>query len=398
MISLQDQFETIRKKNVLKVNSSPQEIIDYFLKLRQESFAATDCGLNSFPFEHKNTISKRTIALSSVTLSLLKNTDRIPNVTEKSSDNLQINEPSCPIKKHLEDDANRYLINTKVILNNSEFGVDRSDSVWKNLSISNIQTNTIVCESTEFDKLSLEEETNRDCKNKTDVIPRTFTNKEVPQKIKEQSSIIFKDECSKTEKEKAISFLKENGISCFYHFTDRRNISVIKSLGGLYSWDWLYKNKELLISFNLDWNFYSSSWELDKKSNLEDFVRLSFCKSHPMAFNKWNEYKNDEDYFDPVLLKISLNVINEDMFISNMNAVDKNAEYKKGFSSLEIVNYDAVKLEKCRSDDPNFKYRQAEIMIHRTVPIEFIMNIDSPYEFSFNSFKPLPKKLHWISS
>ena len=115
MISLQDQFETIRKKNVLKVNSSPQEIIDYFLKLRQESFAASDCGLNSFPFEHKNTISKRTIALSSVTLSLLKNTDRIPNVTEKSSDNLQINEPSCPIKKHLEDDANRYLINTKVI-------------------------------------------------------------------------------------------------------------------------------------------------------------------------------------------------------------------------------------------------------------------------------------------
>ena len=71
----------------------------------------------------------------------------------------------------------------------------------------------------------------------------------------------------------------------------------------------------------------------------------------------------------------------------------KNAEYKKGFSSLEIVNYDAVKLEKCRSDDPNFKYRQAEIMIHRTVPIEFIMNIDSPYEFSFNSFKPLPKKI-----
>lgn len=199
-------------------------------------------------------------------------------------------------------------------------------------------------------------------------------------------SLVDNNGCSMTKND-AILFLKQNGINCLYHFTDRRNLPSIKKLGGLYSWQWLDTNNIRYL-----YSDYSDSHRMDNARNLQNYVRLSFCKTHPMAYRKWADSKNSgdstSDRFDPVLLEIELDILDDNVLISDKNAVDNNAIIKPGFSSLNLVNFEAVKMDTCESSNPNFKNRQAEVLIPTRVPIEYIINVDSPIEFDFNDLNP----------
>ena len=74
--------------------------------------------------------------------------------------------------------------------------------------------------------------------------------------------------------------LVSNSIRYLYHFTDIRNIPSIKRHGGLFSWYYCKNNN---ISIPCQGGDYDSR-ELDKKYGLQDYVRLSFCDDHPMAY------------------------------------------------------------------------------------------------------------------
>lgn len=164
------------------------------------------------------------------------------------------------------------------------------------------------------------------------------------------------------------NLLLRNGIKCFYHFTDRANIESIRRNGGLYSWHYL-KSHGIQIPNQGGTPF---SEELDKRYGLQDYVRLSFCKSHPMAYRKMQEGANI------VVLKISLDVatFRYTMF-SDMNATDSLHSQGGDLVALQKIRFAATQREYVRHDDADFKYLQAEVMVKTFIPLQYIENINT---------------------
>lgn len=171
----------------------------------------------------------------------------------------------------------------------------------------------------------------------------------------------------KKQRAKISTYLQDNDITCFYHFTSRENIESIKKHGGLYSWYYLDKHKIKIPhpGGSID------SRRADLRKYLADYVRLSFCEEHPMA------YRHIQEGEDIIILKISTEVAClEGTKFSDKNAVDGEAIIKVGIDGLKNVNFDATKETYLTSTDPLFKYKQAEILVKTHIPIKYILNIN----------------------
>lgn len=180
-----------------------------------------------------------------------------------------------------------------------------------------------------------------------------------------------------------------------YHFTDVRNLNSIAE-HGILSWKILEEKK---IDYETQADTLSHKLDLD--SGWDNYVRLSFCKYHPMGLKA---RKNS----NIVILKISPKILidfsnNKDgVYITNTNAVSKDRRfcYLTDFScnSESEVN-DLFKLKDDDhyidipiarsieiypwSDDLNSSYKkqQAEVLIKGNVPAEYIVNLADPEEF-----------------
>lgn len=160
-----------------------------------------------------------------------------------------------------------------------------------------------------------------------------------------------------------------HGISCFYHFTDERNLENIRKYGGLISWYSCAKHEIGVISAGGD----SLSRNLDVRYGLQDYVRLSFCRDHPMAYKHKLAGKN------LVLLQIKIDVaLWEETLFSNMNATDNEHSHGGSLNDLKRIDFAAVKKNYVSRDDEDFKYHQAEILVKTAIPKEFIVNLDNP--------------------
>ena len=170
-------------------------------------------------------------------------------------------------------------------------------------------------------------------------------------------------------KKQIINLLHSNGIKCFYHFTAEANLSSIKRNGGLYSW-WSLKQKGVKIPYP---GGDSTSWGLDMRYGLQDYVRLSFCDDHPMA------YRHQKNGVQLVLLEIDIEVATfPDTLFSDRNAADSGHNHGAGINYLRKVDFDAVQMHYVRKEDPNFKPHQAEVLVKSFVPLRYIRNIDNP--------------------
>ncbi len=160
--------------------------------------------------------------------------------------------------------------------------------------------------------------------------------------------------------------LVNNDISRLYHFTDKRNIPSIKRLGGLFSWHYCNNNNIHIPCQGGD----NDSRELDKKYGLQDYVRLSFCDDHPMA------YRLRKSGSDIVILHIKIDValLKETLF-SDINAADKLHKHGGNLEDLKRVNFQATKRHYVSKNDEDFKPHQAEVMVKTFVPLKFIENI-----------------------
>ena len=168
------------------------------------------------------------------------------------------------------------------------------------------------------------------------------------------------------------SFRREllgHGITCFYHFTDVRNLENIKKYGGLISWSSCETHDvEIPSAGGSDF-----SRRLDMRYNLQDYVRLSFCDDHPMAYRLKQEGKT------LVLLKIRIDVAEwEGTLFSNINATDVGHSHGGTLSDLQKIRWSAVKRNYVSREDEDFKYHQAEILVKTAIPKEFIVNLDNP--------------------
>ena len=161
--------------------------------------------------------------------------------------------------------------------------------------------------------------------------------------------------------------LYNNKITCFYHFTSRKNIDSICKHGGLYSWHYLKAHQ---IDIPLQGGGELSQG-LDRYKGVADYVHLSFCENHPMAYYLIQEGE------DIVVLKISTDVaLLDGTMFTDMNAVDSQCNCAVGLDGLQKVNFAATKEKYLSKDDSLFKYKQAEILVKTHVPLEYILNID----------------------
>jgi hypothetical protein len=158
-------------------------------------------------------------------------------------------------------------------------------------------------------------------------------------------------------------------VKWFYHFTERDKLSSIKREGGLLS----YRQcliRGIIMPKTID---MSKSRDIDAAFNLEDYVRVSFCRYLP----KIEERKKEDK--DLVLLRISAEVAElEDTLFTNMEATQEDHKHGPTFEDLQKVDIKATQKNHCDIGDPDYWQYQSEVMIKGMIPIKYILNIDNP--------------------
>lgn len=164
--------------------------------------------------------------------------------------------------------------------------------------------------------------------------------------------------------------LQENRISVLYHFTDSSNLKSIKENGGLYSWYYCGKNHiEIPMTGNS-----ALGRSLDMEFNLEDYVRLSFIKDHPMKHVAINEGRIAKPY----LLEVSIEVCYfENTKFSDMNAADRRHTNDDSADFLQSLRFDLFQQNYFNLSPTEKKMHQAEVLVKTWIPIEHITNINA---------------------
>lgn len=175
----------------------------------------------------------------------------------------------------------------------------------------------------------------------------------------------------KNDKKEIEDLFSQNNIVHLYHFTDESNLKSIKEHGGLLSWYYCAQhNIDIPIAGGDE-----SSRSLDKRYGLEDYVRLSFCVDHPMAY-----HVKKRAMASLVLLEIKIDVAYfADTQFSDMNATDNAHSIGSDANFIKNkIDFSATKRRFLRAADLDFKSHQAEVLVKTFIPIEYITNIDNP--------------------
>ena len=165
--------------------------------------------------------------------------------------------------------------------------------------------------------------------------------------------------------------LQENGITKLYHFTDRDNLNSIIQNGGLYSWmDCERKGITIPKPGGGD-----LSRSLDKRDNLQDYVRVSFTTEHPMMYVAMN----DGRISNPVILEIDPEIIYlNDTKYADSNATRNGARVGGSLNDFNRIHFSSVKARK-HFDLPvdEQPYYQAEVLVKNFIPLKYITNISN---------------------
>lgn len=163
--------------------------------------------------------------------------------------------------------------------------------------------------------------------------------------------------------------IEQHHITTLYHFTDRENLESIIKNGGLYSWADC-EQKGISISKpggSLD------SRNLDRRDNLQNFVRVSFVKEHPMMYVAMN----DGRISNPVVLEIDPEVIYwQDSLYADRNATKNGALVGSSIDDFSQLHFNSFKAKKHFDlDADEQKFYQAEVLVKNHIPLQFIKNI-----------------------
>jgi len=191
------------------------------------------------------------------------------------------------------------------------------------------------------------------------------------QQAEEQRRIAERQRNWKTDWQAFQRVIAEKNITVLYHFTDRANLQSIRNNGGLYSWEYCEDNNIRITFPGGD----DLSRSLDRRYNLENYVRLCFTKNHPMMYVAQKQGRIN----NPVILEIYPEVIYwKDTSFSDMNAT-KNGHTKGGtLQDFQRIKFEVVK-QRVHFDvaEELQKYYQAEVMIKKHIPLQFIRNINN---------------------
>jgi len=163
--------------------------------------------------------------------------------------------------------------------------------------------------------------------------------------------------------------LDKHGIKKLYHFTDRDNIESIIKNGGLYSWADC-DNKGITIKKP---GGGDTSRSLDRRDNLQNYVRVSFTKKHPMMYVAMN----DGRITNPEILEIDPEVIfDQDTKYADRNATKNGACVGGELEDFEKIHFSSVKaLKHFDLLEEEQEFYQAEVLVKNFIPLKYITNI-----------------------
>ena len=166
--------------------------------------------------------------------------------------------------------------------------------------------------------------------------------------------------------------LEDNNITKLYHFTDIDNLAAIISNGGLYSWKDC-EEKGIKIPKPGGGGPGSVSWELDERSGLEHFVRVSFTPNHPMMYVAMNE----DRISNPIILEIDPEIVYaENNRFSDRNATRNGAKIGSSLEDFKRIHFKSIKAHRYFDLDADEQpFFQAEILVKNFIPLKYITNI-----------------------
>lgn len=169
------------------------------------------------------------------------------------------------------------------------------------------------------------------------------------------------------------SILDQEGVGKLYHFTDVSNIESIKRYG-------LISNRILKESnHHVKYSSTASSRNADAQMGLDDFVRLSFVKTHPMLYTAMTSQG-----IHPIIIEINpLIALMPEVYFSDKNALRTGANIGDSYSDLNKVRFDIVLGSKAYYDLSLEEKRmyQAEILVKERIGPEFILDFYSPMNY-----------------
>ena len=163
--------------------------------------------------------------------------------------------------------------------------------------------------------------------------------------------------------------LKKHNITNLYHFTSRKNLNSIIKNKGMYSWSHCEKNGIKIKEPGGS----ELSRRLDSNKGLEDYVRLSFTRNHPMMFVP--PLRNR----DNVVLEIDPEVLFwQSTLYANRNAASNDVMVGNGIEYFKNIDLSLFRHPNHFGIEQNKrKYYQAEILVKNHLPIEYIKNINT---------------------
>ena len=161
-------------------------------------------------------------------------------------------------------------------------------------------------------------------------------------------------------------------IPMLYHFTDRRNLTSIREVGGLYS---LVKLKEMGVEIAApggnDW-----SHEADADKGLDRFVHLCFRNVHPMEFVARQEGRIADSIFlhvHPAVLEADGVMFTRD--VSNKKGVTLHSlEEAKDMIDFEVL-YTRTDWRDPKINERLLQAEKCEILVPDFISLELIRNL-----------------------
>lgn len=167
---------------------------------------------------------------------------------------------------------------------------------------------------------------------------------------------------------------KLHQIKQLYHFTDRRNISLIRELGGLYSLAFLKLfGIEIPAPGGNDW-----SQQEDCRLGMDKYVHLCFRNNHPME----HIAKNDGRIQSSIFLNINPIVLQKPGVLFTEEVANKSGCTRYTIEQAEKIIDFEVLYQRTDWNDSSIQSRlkkveKYEILVPDTIPMKLIRNISN---------------------
>jgi hypothetical protein len=161
-------------------------------------------------------------------------------------------------------------------------------------------------------------------------------------------------------------------IPFLYHFTDRRNLQLIRELGGLFPLAELEAHGIEIPAPGSD----EGSRLVDRRKNLHRFVHLCFKNNHPMEYVARQEGRIG----DTIFLQVHASVIqwNGTLFVPGM-ANTTGIMFHTMEEARGMIDYEVL-YTRTNWGDPEVQQRlqaaeKCEILVPRAIPLDLIRNL-----------------------